>query len=274
MVTGVLAARLGARRDAVCADRVAAVAARNVIALRAGPSYLLIVISGFFEPLLYLLSIGVGVGGLIGDLTLPDGTTLSYAAFVAPAMLAAAAMTGALAETTMNFFHKMKYSKIFEAVLATPVRPFEVALGELTWAVVRGSVYTVLFLAVMVALGLTAPGWALAAFPATVLAGLAFGAAGMAAATLMRGWQDFDLLNTVQFALFLFSGSFSPVQAYPAGVEVLIWLTPLYHAVELIRGLAIGRLGVGLVVHAAYLVAMMAAGLVFAGRRLHRVLCE
>ncbi|MFC4061313.1 ABC transporter permease [Planomonospora corallina] len=271
MVTMMLAARVAPFR--VSPSRVGAVVGRNVGALRSGPSYWLVLVSGFFEPVLYLLSIGVGVGALVGGLTLPGGRVVEYAVFVAPAMLAVSAMSGALSETTFNFFFKMKYSKTFEAVLATPVRPLEIALGELAWALVRSSVYTGAFLVVMVALGLAAPGWALAAFPATLLVGLAFGGVGMAISTLMRGWQDFDLLTTGQFALFLFSGTFSPVQDYPVAMEVLVAATPLFHAVELVRGLAIGQPGWALLGHAAYLVVMAAAGLVFAARRIERALC-
>ncbi|MFF5207530.1 ABC transporter permease [Streptosporangium sp. NPDC000396] len=253
--------------------RVGAVVNRNVGALRSGPSYWLVLVSGFFEPVLYLLSIGVGVGALVGQLTLPGGRAVDYAAFVAPAMLAVSAMSGALAETTFNFFFKMKYAKTFDAILATPVQPFEVALGELTWAMARSSLYTGAFLVVMVALGLAGPGWALAAFPATLLVALAFGAVGMAISTLMRGWQDFDLLSTGQFALFLFSGTFSPVQDYPPVMEILVTLTPLYHAVELVRGLVLGDLGWGLLGDTAYLLVMTAAGLTFAARRIRRMLC-
>ncbi|GAA3097971.1 ABC transporter permease [Streptosporangium carneum] len=266
MVSAMLAARLSP-------SRVGAVVGRNVGALRSGPSYWLVLVSGFFEPVLYLLSIGVGVGALVGDLRLPGGRVVEYAVFVAPAMLAVSAMSGALAETTFNLFFKMRYAKTFEAVLATPVRPLEIAVGELVWAMVRGSLYTAAFLVVMVALGLTRVGWALAAFPATLLVGLAFGGAGMAVSTLMRGWQDFDLLSTGQFALFLFSGTFSPVGEYPPMVEVLVGLTPLYHAVELVRGLAIGELGWGLLGDVAYLLVMTVAGLAFAARRIHRTLC-
>lgn len=267
MVSAMLAARFSP-------SRVGAVVNRNVGALRSGPSYWLVLVSGFFEPVLYLLSIGVGVGALVGDLTLPGGRVVDYAVFVAPAMLAVSAMSGALSETTFNFFFKMKYAKTFDAILATPVRPFEIALGELAWAMVRSCVYTGAFLVVMVALGLTSVGWALAAFPATLLVGLAFGGVGMAVSTLMRGWQDFDLLTTGQFALFLFSGTFSPVQDYPLVVEILVGLTPLYHAVELVRGLAIGELGWGLLGNAAYLLVMTVAGLAFAARRIQRTLCR
>ncbi|GIH71914.1 ABC transporter permease [Sphaerimonospora thailandensis] len=256
----------------VSPGRVGAVINRNVGALRSGPSYWVVLLSGFFEPVLYLLSIGVGVGALVGDITV-GGRSMSYAAFVAPAMLAVSAMTGVLAETTFNFFHKFKYAKTFEAVLATPVRPIELAVGELVWAVVRGAVYTAAFLVVMVAMGLTTPGGALAAFPASVLVGLAFGAVGMAISTLMRGWQDFDLMSVGQFALFLFSGTFSPVQDYPLVMEVLIQVTPLYHAVELVRGLCLGVVGLGSLGHAAYLAAMVVGGLWLASRRLTRMLC-
>ncbi|MEV7967709.1 ABC transporter permease [Sphaerisporangium sp. NPDC088356] len=265
MVTTMLATRISP-------SRVGAVISRNVGALRSGPSYWLVLVSGLLEPLLYLLSIGVGVGALVGDLRV-GGRTLPYATFVAPAMLAVAAMSGALAETTYNFFFKMKYSKTFDAILATPVRPFEIALGELGWAMVRGSLYTGVFVIVMVVLGLAAPLWALAAFPATMLVGLAFGSIGMAVSTLMRGWQDFDLMSTGQFALFLFSGTFSPVGDYPVVMQVLIQATPLYQAVELVRGLAIGDPGWGLLAHAAYLLVMVAGGLAFAARRLQRTLC-
>ncbi|WP_055478499.1 ABC transporter permease [Sphaerimonospora mesophila] len=261
-----------ARVTRVSSGRVGAVINRNVGALRSGPSYWIVLLSGFFEPLLYLLSIGVGVGALVGALTV-DGRSMSYAAFVAPAMLAVSAMTGVLAETTFNFFHKFKYAKTFEAVLATPVRPIEIALGELVWAVTRGSFYTAIFLVVMAVMGLTTPGLALAAFPATVLVGLAFGAVGMAVSTLMRGWQDFDLLNIGQFALFLFSGTFSPVRDYPLVMEILIQVTPLYHAVELVRALCLGAIGLGSLVHVAYLAVMIAGGLWFASRRLTRMLC-
>ena len=132
MVTAVIAAKL-ARTVPSSPSRVGAVINRNVGALRSGPSYWLVLFSGFFEPVLYLFSIGVGVGTLIGDLDV-DGRVLSYAAFVAPAMLAVSAMSGALAETTFNFFFKFKYVKTYDAMLATPIRPMEIAIGELAWA--------------------------------------------------------------------------------------------------------------------------------------------
>jgi lipooligosaccharide transport system permease protein len=252
-------------------SRVLSILNRNVAALRSGPSYWLVLFSGFFEPVLYLLSIGIGVGALIGNITVGD-EKMSYAAFVAPAMLAVSAMSGALAETTFNFFFKFKYVKTYDAMLTTPLKPMDIAVGELGWAMLRGSLYTACFLVVMIMMNLTSPLWALAAFPATMLVGLAFGAVGMAISTLIRGWQDFDLVFTGQFAMFLFSGTFSPVQDYAVPVEILIGLTPLFHAVELVRGLSTGVLGWGMLLNVAYLAVMTVAGLWVASRRMAKML--
>ncbi|HZN77828.1 MAG TPA: ABC transporter permease [Micromonosporaceae bacterium] len=260
-----------ARADA-SAKRAGSVTYRNVAALRS--AYWLVLLSGFFEPFLYLLSIGVGVGKLIGDITLPGGEVVSYAAFVAPSMLAASAMSGAFSESTFNFFAKMKYMRLYDAVLATPVRPMEVALGELLWAMARGSLYSAAFLVIMVAMDLTTVGWAIAAFPASLLVGFSFGALGMALSTFMRSWQDFDLMGVVQFALFLFSGTFAPVSGYPPVFELIVRATPLYHSVELIRGLTTGSASVSLLGNVAYLTAMAVVGLVVAGRRMGLLLLK
>ncbi|WP_203985067.1 ABC transporter permease [Sphaerisporangium rufum] len=272
-MTMMAAARVAGRAAGVSPGRVGAVIARNVGALRSGPAYWWVLLSGFFEPVLYLLSIGVGVGAMVGTIE-AGGRVMSYAAFVAPAMLAVAAMSGALAETTFNFFFKVKYGRTFEAVLATPVRPVEIALGELGWAMIRGSVYTGAFIVLLVATGLSSVAGGLLAFPATMLVGVAFGALGMAASTLMRGWQDFDLMAAGQFALFLFSGTFSPVGDYPAAVRALVEALPLYHAVELVRGLTVGPGGWALAGHAGYLVVLAAGCLAVAARRLERLLCR
>jgi lipooligosaccharide transport system permease protein len=250
--------------------RSVAVAERNVAALKS--AYWIVLISGFFEPVLYLLSIGVGVGTLVGDLTLPGGEVVSYPVFVAPAMLASAAMSGALSETTFNFFGKMKYAKLYDGVLATPVQPFEIALGELGWAMLRGSFYSAAFLCFMVAIDLTSPGRALIALPAAVLVGFAFGALGMALATVIRSWQDFDLLGSAQFMLFLFSGTFVPAEAYPPALRWVVELTPLYRAVHLVRGISIGTGGWLQLVDVLYLAAATSVGLAIASRRMGRLL--
>lgn len=250
--------------------RSASVAERNLAALKS--AYWLVLISGFVEPVLYLFSIGIGVGALVGDLTLPGGQVVSYAAFVAPAMLASSAMTGALAETTFNFFGKMKYMKLYDGVIATPVQPFEIALGELGWAMIRGTLYSAAFLVVMVSMDLTSVGRAVAAFPAAVLVGFAFGALGMAVSTFMRSWQDFDLMGSAQFTLFLFSGTFVPAEAYPVLLRWVVEVTPLYRSVHLVRGISVGASGWSWLLDVAYLLALTGVGLFVASRRMGRLL--
>jgi lipooligosaccharide transport system permease protein len=164
--------------------------------------------------------------------------------------------------------------RLYDGVLATPVRPFEIALGELGWAMIRGNLYAAAFLVIMVLMDLVPVGRAFAAFPATVLVGFAFGAVGMALSTFMRSWQDFDLLSSVQFALFLFSGTFVPAQAYPTALRRLVEITPLYRAVDLIRGICTGSVGWVQLADIAYLLGVFGLGLVVAGRRMGRLLCK
>jgi lipooligosaccharide transport system permease protein len=251
--------------------RIAAVTARNVIMLRTARSYGLLVLSGFLEPVLYLLAIGWGVGSLVGDVTLPGGGVVAYRDFLAPALLAASAMNGALAEATINFFAKMKYLKVYEAILNTPVRPGEIAYGELGWAMLRGAVYCGAFLIVMSAMGVTTVPRALLALPATLLVGLAFGGLGMGLSSYLRNWQDFEYLGLVQFAMLLFSGTFVPAGGYPGPLRVVVEATPLFHGVRLLRDITLGQPGLDLLVSVAYLVGFTVAGLALAARRMNRV---
>jgi lipooligosaccharide transport system permease protein len=269
MVTLVLP-RLVSFEDA--GRRSGSVVERNIATLRT--TYWVVMATGFLEPVMYLFSIGIGVGKLVGDLTLADGRVVSYAAFVAPAMLASSSMTGALAETTFNFFGKMKFMRLYEGILATPVRPIEIALGELAWAMMRGTVYAAAFLVIMVVMGLTTAGLAVVAFFAAILVGFAFGGAGMALSTFMRSWQDFDLMASAQFALFLFSGTFVPADGYPAVLRWLVEFSPLYRSVDLVRGITTGSWSGVQLLDVAYLLALFTLGLAVAGRRMGKLLCK
>jgi lipooligosaccharide transport system permease protein len=271
MVTTLLMPMLARRAERRMAMSIA-VAGRNAATAR-HVGYLWVLLSGFFEPLLYLLSIGVGVGKLITEFHLAGGRVVSYAAFVAPAMLAASAMTGALAEGTFNFFGKMRHQRLYDAVLATPVEPQEIAIGELLWAMLRGAVYAAAFLAIMVGMHLTTATRALLAFPATMLVGFAFGAMGLFVATFVRSWKDFDYLLLVQFALFLFSGTFAPTDRMNLAWRVLVELSPLYHGVALVRGLTTGALSWSMLVNATILAGLTVGGLIGTGRRVRKVLC-
>ena len=244
---------------------------RNILVYRNG---WLVILSGFFEPLFYLLSIGLGIGGIVGDLPGPNGTTIPYALFVAPALLASASMNGAIAESTFNVFFKLNYQKTYDAVLATPLSPGDVALGEIGWAVIRSTLYALGFVVVILALGLVRSPWAVFAVPAATLLAFAFAAVGMAATTFMRSWQDFDLINLVVLPLFLFSGTFYPLTAYPELLRILVQLTPLWQGVDMIRALVTGAVDPSILWHVAYLGAMGLVGLVIVGRRLDRLLLK
>ena len=234
----------------------------------------IVILSGFFEPLFYLGSIGFGLGALIGTVSGPGGQPISYQLFVAPALLASAAMNGAITEGTFNFFFKLRYNKTFEAILATPLSPGDVAVGELVWALIRGGIYAIAFLLVMLLLGLVVSPWVLFAVPAALLIGFAFGGVAMALTSFMRTWQDFDLIQLVVLPMFLFSGTFYPLDAYPEALRVLVQLTPLYQGVDLLRSLAVGHLVGSLVVHVLYLAIMGIAGLWVVSRRLDKLLLK
>jgi lipooligosaccharide transport system permease protein len=251
--------------------RAALLVERNIYVYR---RTMLVIFSGFFEPLFYLLSIGLGIGGLIGTIPGPDGRPIPYELFVAPALLATSAMNGAIYDSTFNVFFKLNYEKTYDAVLATPLGVGDVALGEIAWALIRGTLYAIGFLAVMLVLGLVVSPWMILAIPAAILIGWAFAAVGMAATTFMRTWQDFDLLQLVLLPLFLFSATFYPISVYPEPVQVFVQLTPLYHGVDLLRSLATGTVGVSSLVHVAYLLVMGLIGLAIVSRRLDKLLLK
>jgi lipooligosaccharide transport system permease protein len=230
----------------------------------------LIVVSGFFEPLFYLLSIRIGFNDLVGDLTV-GGRTVPYAEFVAPALMATSAMNGAIYENTMNVFFKIKQSKLYDTVLATPMVPGDVALGEIGWAVTRGLIYSVAFLVSMWALGMIGSPWVVLAIPACVLIGFAFGAVGMALTTYMRSWSDFEYVTTITLPLFLFSATFYPLSSY-GGWGWVVQLSPLYHGVAIVRALNLGEFGWSMLAHVAVLVALSIVGLAVTAKRIATLL--
>jgi lipooligosaccharide transport system permease protein len=229
-----------------------------------------IIVSGFFEPLFFLLALGYGLGGYVGAVVI-DGVRIEYAAFIAPGLLAASAMNGAFYDAT-NIFWKLRYQKLYDSVLSTPLGPKDVAAGETAWALFRGLIYAVGFFTVILALGLVESWWALLALPATVFVGFAFAGAGIAAVTYMRSWQDFDILNLAILPMFLFSATFFPLSTYPDWLEVVIQATPLYHGVELLRSLTTGTVGWYQLFDVAYLAALGLVGTWVASRRVERLL--
>jgi lipooligosaccharide transport system permease protein len=243
---------------------------RNRLVFRRG---WMVIFSGFFEPLFYLLGIGFGLGALIGNVEGPGGQLIPYAMFVAPGLLAASAMNGAVYDST-NMFFRLRYEKAYDSMLATPLRVGDIAMGEVIWALMRGTLDGVGFMAVMFAFGLVPSLWGLLALPASMLIGFATAAAGLAAVTYMRSWQDLDLIFVITLPLFLFSATFFPITAYPEPLRIIVELTPLYRGVDLVRGLTTGVVGISQVIDVIYLVVMGLAFLWFAARRMERMLLK
>ena len=233
----------------------------------------IIILSGVFEPLFYLLSLGIGLGHFVGRVPGPGGELVDYSAFVAPALLASAAMNGAVYDAT-NVFWKMKYNRVYDDVLSTPIGPADVTVGESAWAVFRGFLYALSFIVVAASLGLVESPWGMMALPAAVVIGFAFAGLGVAASTFMRTWQDFELLTLVQLPMFLFSATFFPISTYPQALQWLVRLSPLYHATQLLRALNFGTVGWTQALDLTYLLALGLLGVVVAQRRLGRALLK
>jgi lipooligosaccharide transport system permease protein len=244
---------------------------RNLLVYRRG---WLVLVSGFFEPLLYLVGVGFGIGSLVGTIRGDHGDVVSYSVFVAPALMASAAMNGAIYDSTFNLFFKLKFAKIYDAMLTTPVGPGDVAAGEVTWALIRGSLYAVGFIVVMAPLHLLVSPWSILAIPAAMLIGFAFAAVGTAATTFLKTWQDFDLVQLVILPMFLFSATFFPITTYPPALQVVVQLTPLYRGVHLLRGLITYGPSADLLVDVLYLAAMGLIGVAITSRRLRILLLK
>jgi lipooligosaccharide transport system permease protein len=232
----------------------------------------LVFLSGVAEPLFYLLSIGIGLGALVGTVAGPGGQPVPYREFVAPGLLAVSALNGAMFDSTFNVYFRLKYARLYDAVLATPVGPAEVALGEVGWAVLRGALYAVAFTLVMTFMGLIHSPWAVFAVPVAVLISFAVASVGVACTTYMKSWQDFDYVLLVALPLFLFSATFYPLSVYPRPVADIVQWTPLYQGVVLLRDLVLGAPSPGLLWRAAYLAALGVLGLAVAGRRIAKLL--
>jgi lipooligosaccharide transport system permease protein len=247
---------------------------RNMLVYRRS---FMVIFSGFFEPLFYLFSMGFGVGALVGNVPLSNGSSVPYAVFVAPALLASAAMNGAIYETTNNFFEKLRYAKLYDAVISTPMSLNDVARGEVMWALFRGSLYAVGFLIVIAVLGLAGFGLlssplGLLAFPASIVVGFGFAGAGLAVTTFVRHWRDFDFVQLAIMPMFLFSGTFYPIDAYPPALQAFTQATPLYRGVHMIRALTTGTPDATLLIDLVYLLAMGILGLAITSRRLGKLL--
>lgn len=258
--------RRGKPLSSMYAARSGSMIERALLALKSSTWF--VVLSGFFEPVFYLLSFGFGLGSLIGGVTDGTGHSVSYAAFIAPALLATSAMNGAIYDSTWNVFFKMLFGKLYQTILSTSQGSLDVALGEITWALMRGFAYAVAFMIVVTPLGLIPSWWGLLAIPAAVLVAFGFASIGMGITSYLKNFQQMDWVNFFLLPMFLFSGTFYPLTVYPDWIRVIVECLPLNQAIEMIRSLTLGNIGWGLVTHVLYFAVMILLGLAFTTRRL------
>lgn len=249
-----------------------AVISRGVLATRSSNYW--VVLSGFVEPVFYLLSMGIGLGALVGTVATTSGEEVPYAAFIAPALLAVSAMNGAVFDSTWNVFFKMNYSKLYEGMLATSLGPLDVAFGEISLALLRGLLYAAGFMVVMQALGLNLAWTALLALPAVLLIAFGFASLGMAVTSYMKTFQQMDWVNFILLPMFLFSATFYPITVYPEVIQWVVMALPLWHGVELVRGLTTGALSVAMFGHVLYYLVLIALGLIFTTKRLRALFLD
>ena len=218
------------------------------------------VFTAFLPPLLFLVAIGYGLGSLVGKGgRLVDG--VSYLTFVAPGMMAAAAMQTAIGESTWPVLSSIKWQRQFHAMLATPLRPFDVVIGHLLHLMLRVLLAEGVFLGFAAAVG-AVPSWSgVLALPVVVLVGTAFAAPVFAFTTHLNNDAGFNILfRLVMIPLFLFSGTFFPISQLPGLLELVARVTPLWHGVALARDSTLGRLGFDDAAHAAYLLVWVVVG--------------
>jgi lipooligosaccharide transport system permease protein len=229
--------------------------------------------SSFGNPILYLLALGYGLGDLVdkghatgASASLPHG--VGYLAYLAPGLLAATMMQTAANECTYPVFAAIKWLHIYDGMLASPIGVRAVVTGEQLWVAARLTMNSAVFVAVMAAFGAAHSPWLLAALPASVLTGLAFTSPIAAFSAAQENDSNFSaLFRFGVMPMFLFSGTFFPVDQLPAALRPLAWITPLWHGVDLCRTLALGTAHLGMTaLHVAYLLAWFAAGFAMALR--------
>ena len=230
------------------------------------------IFSSFLSPVLFLLAMGVGLGTYVDR----SGTAaqalggLSYLQFLAPGLLAATTMQAAAFESTFPIMGGLTWQKTFHAMYATPVTPQAIVVGNLAWIAIRLTAIATIFTVVMAIFGAAASPLIVLGIPAAVLTGMAFAAPIAAFSATQRTPEKFNAVFRFGITpLFLFSGTFFPISNLPEAIRPIAWLSPLWHGVELSRGLALGTIGdaPGLaLVHVAILVAILAVGSAWAFR--------
>ena len=234
------------------------------------------VFSTFLNPILYLAALGVGLGAFV-DQSNPSGVEgVSYAAVLAPGLLVATAMNTATGESTYPVMAGIRWLKTYVGMILSPLNARHVATGQLIWAGVRVTFGAVVFLGVMIVFDTTDLAHAVLMLPVAILTGMAFAAPIQAfSAAQTNDAPVATLFRFVIMPMFIFSGTFFPITQLPEVLQVVAFLTPLWHAVSLSRGIALDMLEPGLaLINVTYLTLMLAVGVVWSYRTFSRRLAE
>jgi len=204
----------------------------------------------FLDPFFYLLALGFGLGTYIAH----GINGIPYKEFVAPGLIASAAMWSSAFETTYNVYFRMNELRLYDNVLSTPVEPQDLVAGDIAWSSTRATIYGIVVLIVVAAVGLVSSPWAILIPPFVLLGGMCFSVIGYTFTSLIPKIDLYSYFFTLGITpMFLFSGIFFPFNQLPGWVEVVAWFTPLYHLVEITRGLATGPDAVTILIHTAWL---------------------
>jgi lipooligosaccharide transport system permease protein len=268
-----LGLRLGGLRSGrsgpIASRRAIRVLEHDLLVFRRGwHSYL---VSGLSQPFLYLVAMGIGLGLYVNRSGgAPAG--VPYLDYIAPALLVTQAMMAAASESAWPIMGKIQWDKTYHAALNTPLESVDLLLGDLMWIAFRATLLSVLFLAVIVVLGAAVSPLVVFAVPVAVLTALAFAAPIVAFTATQTSDGGFNALFRFGITpLFLFSGTFFPIEKLPLFLQPVAWITPLYHGVAAARSLALGQIDpLGLTVHVAILVGVAVAGLAAARVTFHR----
>jgi lipooligosaccharide transport system permease protein len=220
----------------------------------------------FVDPLFYLLAMGFGLGTYLASV---EG--IPYEQFVGPGLIASSVMWAASFETTWNIFFKMEESRLYDAMLTTPVEVQDLVLGEVAWAATRALIYGTVFTLIVTAFGLVDSVWAVMIPPFLALGGACFGMLGLSFTSLIKTMDWYSFYYTLFITpLFLFSGVFYPLDRLPEWVSVVAWFAPLYHLVEIVRGLALGPGALSVLGNGLWLLVLTATLFVIPVRALRR----
>lgn len=240
---------------------------RNILAYK---HYWIAFITGFFEPIFYLVAVGFGVGQFI-DTVSYGGARIDYPTFLAPGLLATATLNGAVFDGFFSPFFKLNWMKTYDGIITTPVSIPDIAVGEIIWALIRGTIYGTGFLIVILVLGLMESAWAVLTLPAVMLSSAALSAGAMVLTGVTKQISSLEKVMTlIVIPLFLFSGTFYPLSVYPGYLQPVVQVTPLYHSAALLRALTTGQVGAGTLWDVVYLVAFFAIAATVAIRLMRR----